>query len=67
LISRGREVRHLRVLNIRSKISRGWNRADLLDYCNVNLGVSKLTAVSYIDEAAEPYREKYQKEQNVTS
>ena len=60
-------MRHLRVLNIRSKISRGWNRLDLLDYCKVNLGVSKLTAVSYIDEAASPYREKYQKEQNVTS
>lgn len=65
--SRVKGVRHARVLDIRSKISKGWSMQDLLNYCKVNLEVSKVTAVSYIDEAAEPYREKYQKEQNATT
>ena len=65
--SRVKGVRHIRVLDIRSKISKGWGMQDLLNYCKVNLGVSKVTAISYIDEAAVPYREKYSKEQNVTT
>lgn len=67
MTSRVKEVRHIRVIDIRSKISKGWNRPDLLNFCKVNLGVSKVTAVSYIDEAALPFREKHQKEKNVTS
>ena len=67
MTSRVKEVRHIRVLDIRSKISKGWSMPDLLNYCKVNLGVSKVTAISYIDEAAEPYRQKLEKEQNVTS
>ena len=63
-----KQIRHGRVLDIRSKISKGWSMPDLLNYCKVNLGVSKVTAISYIDEAAAPFREKYEKEQNnVTS
>jgi len=68
LSSRVKEVRHIRVLDIRSKISKGWSMQDLLNYCKVNLGVTRVTAISYIDEAAKPYRKTYEKEQNnVTS
>ena len=65
--SRVKGIRHTRVLDIRCKITKGWSMEELLDFCKVNLGVSKVTADSYIDEAAAPYREKYEKEQNVTS
>ena len=65
--SRVKGVRHTRVLDIRLKISKGWSMTDLLNYCKVNLGVSKVTAVSYIDEAAKPYRKKHEKEQNATT
>jgi len=59
-----KQIRHGRVLDIRSKICKGWSMPDLLNYCKVNLGVSKVTAISYIDEAAEPFRKKLEKEQN---
>jgi len=59
-----KKIRHNRVLDIRKKILMGWKMEALLDFCKVNLGVTKVTADSYIDEAAEPYRKKYQKEQN---
>jgi len=64
LSSRVKGVRHIRVLDIRSKISKGWSMQDLLNYCKVNLGVSRVTAISYIDEAAAPFRKKLEKEQN---
>lgn len=57
------QIRHNRVLDIRAKIIMGWKMKALLHYCEDNLGVSRVTAVSYIDEAAEPYRKKYKKEQ----
>lgn len=57
-----KKIRHGRVLDIRKKIQLGWTMPKLLDFCKVNLGVTKITATSYIDEAAEPYRQKYQKE-----
>lgn len=34
----------------------------LTNFCVVNLGVSKQTATSYIDEAAEPFRKKFQEQ-----
>lgn len=68
MTGRVKEIRHIRVLDIRSKIAKGWNIADLMKFCLDNLKVTKQTATSYIDEAAEPYRKKYDQEQNnVTS
>lgn len=60
--TKNKEIRHNRVLDIRKKILSGWKMEELLNFCKVNLDVTKITAVSYIDEAAEPYRKKYQKE-----
>ena len=34
----------------------------LLHFCEMKLEVTRVTAVSYIDEAALPYREKYNQE-----
>lgn len=61
---RENQIRHNRVLDIRKKISLGWKMEALLDFCKVNLDVARVTAISYIDEAAEPYRKKYETEQN---
>ena len=58
-----KEVRHNRVLDVRKKIGAGWTTPELMKYI-MKIGVTKVTAMSYIDEAAEPYRIKYQKEQN---
>ena len=60
-----KKIRHNRVLDIRKKISLGWKIPDLIIFCTKNLGVTKLTANSYIDKAAEPYRKKYQKDQEL--
>ncbi len=60
--NRIKQVRHNRILVIRKKILLGWTMESLLNFCKVNLGVTKITAISYIDEASEPYRKKYQKE-----
>lgn len=62
--ARMRSVRHTRILDIRLKIGRGVKMEDLMKYCLDNLKVSKMTAESYIDEAAAPYRKKYDLEQN---
>lgn len=62
-----KEIRHNRVLDLRSKIITGWKMKELLHFCEINLKVSRVTAVSYIDEAAAPYRKKFQEENNVTS
>ncbi len=59
-----KEIRHNRVLDIRSKIVRGWNMESLENFCKVNLKVSKQTTASYIDEAAEPFRKKFQEQLN---
>ncbi len=68
MYARRQEIRHIRILDLRSKISKGWSMTDLLNFCKMNLGVSKVTAISYIDEAAAPYREKHQQgENNVTT
>lgn len=57
-------IRHYRILDIRSKITRGWNMESLMGYCRLNLKVSKQTADSYIDEAAAPFRKKFQEKIN---
>ena len=59
-------IRHNRVLDLRKKILKGWNMKTLLNFCEVKLGVSRVTAVSYIDEAAAPFRKKYQEIENDT-
>lgn len=56
-------VRHNRVLDIRKKIKLGWKMEDLIGFCVTRLEVSRTTALSYIDEAAAPYRQKYQEQQ----
>lgn len=56
-------VRHNRVLDIRKKIEMGWKMEDLISFCLLRLDVSRITALNYIDEAAEPYRKKYQEQQ----
>jgi len=61
---KGRQIRHNRILDLRKKIQNKWTLEQLHKFCKINLGVTKATAVSYINEAAEPYRIKYQKEQN---
>lgn len=53
-------VRHTRILDLRQKVLQGWTMEDLMGYCVTRLQVSKTTATSYIDEAAAPYRQKYQ-------
>jgi hypothetical protein len=53
-------VRHTRILDLRKKMLLGWKMEDLMGYCVTRLQVSKITATSYIDEAAAPYRQKYQ-------
>lgn len=58
--ARMKKVRHTRILDIRKKIELGWKMPDLVSYCLINLGVSKPTATSYIDEAAEPFRKKHE-------
>lgn len=60
--SREKQIRHGRVLDLRKKIQKGWTMKQLLDFCQVKLEVARITAISYIDEAAEPYRIKYLKE-----
>ena len=52
-------MRHGRILNLREKIQKGWNLLQLEEFCIKRLKVSKPTAKSYIDEAADPYRKKY--------
>ena len=58
-------IRHNRILDLRKKIQNGWTLEQLKDYCLNNLKVSKPTADSYIEEAAAPFRKKYQEQQNV--
>ena len=58
------QIRHNRILDLRKKINNGWSMPDLMNFCQLNLKVSKPTAVSYIDEAAEPFRKKFQEQTN---
>jgi len=60
LFDKTRSIRHNRILDIRSKIQKGWKMEQLIAFCTDRLQVSKQTATSYIDEAAEPFRKKYQ-------
>lgn len=64
---RANQIRHNRILDIRKKIGQGWKMKDLMSFCLIKLEVSGITATSYIDEAAEPYRQKYQKEKKNVS
>jgi hypothetical protein len=59
---RANQIRHNRVLDLRNKIAKGWSMSDLMNFCELRLKVSKPTATSYIDEAAEPFRKKHQEE-----
>ncbi len=58
------QIRHNRILDLRKKIAKGWTITDLMGFCQLNLKVSRPTAISYIDEAAEPYRKKFQEQLN---
>jgi len=57
------QIRHNRVLDLRKKIISGWTIKQLHDFCKTHLDVARVTAISYIDEAADPYRKKYEQEQ----
>lgn len=59
---RENQIRHSRVLDLRKKILSGWTMQQLHDFCKTHLDVARVTAISYIDEAAEPYRKKFQQE-----
>ena len=59
-----KEIRHNWIIDLRSMNKRGKTMPELKDYCIHNLKGSTITANSYIDEAAEPYRKQYQKEQD---
>ena len=61
---KSKEIRHNRILDIRSKIAKGWTMESLMNFCTERLGVTKQTATSYIDEAAEPFRKKFQENLN---
>lgn len=58
------QIRHNRILDLRKKIAKGWTITDLMGFCQLNLKVARSTAISYIDEAAEPYRKKFQEQVN---
>jgi len=58
------QIRHNRILDLRKKIAKGWTMTDLMGFCQLNLKVSKPTADSYIDEAAAPFRKKFQEQVN---
>lgn len=58
------QKRHNRVLDIRKLVTKGWKIEQLREYCMKHYGVTKITADGYIDEAAEPYRKKYQESKN---
>lgn len=58
------EIKHHRVLDIRSKLQKGWTEADILTFCQINLKVSRSTAIKYFEEAAAPLRKKYQEQYN---
>lgn len=60
------QIRHNRVLDLRKKIQLGWSMPDLINFCRLKLDVSRPTAISYIDEAAAPFRKKHQ-EANIES
>lgn len=60
---RAKQIRHIRILDLRKKIVSGWSMKTLLNFCEIKLEVSRVTAVSYIDEAAAPYRKKFEEEQ----
>jgi len=57
-----KEIRNNRIIDLRAKILRRWTLESLMNFCIMNLKVSKQTAQSYIDEAAAPYRKKFQEE-----
>lgn len=59
---RNSEIRHHRIVDLRRKITNGWTIEQLREFCKNRLDVSTPTITSYIDEAAAPYREKYQKQ-----
>jgi len=58
-----RQIRHNRILDLRKKIDKKWTMPQLTKFCITKLQVSKETATSYINEAAAPYRKKYQEEE----
>jgi len=58
------QIRHNRIVDLRKKITKGWTINDLMGFCQLNLKVSRPTAISYIDEAAEPFRKKFQEQVN---
>lgn len=64
MFSRTAQIRHTRILDLRKKIQFGWDMDRLMSFCINSLGVSKQTATSYIDEAAEPFRKKFQEAKN---
>ena len=58
------QIRHNRILDLRKKILKGWAMQDLMGFCQLSLKVSRPTAISYIDEAAAPFRKKFQEQVN---
>lgn len=58
------QIKHNRILDLRKKLLKGYTEKEIIDFCLTNLQVSTPTARSYFDEAAEPYRKKYQEIQN---
>ncbi len=58
------QIRHGRIIDLRKKIEKGWDISSLMGFCQLKLKVSKPTAMSYIDEAAEPFRKKFQEQVN---
>ena len=61
-MKRTKFIKHNRVLDLRKKIQKGWTLEQLHQYCTTNLQITKQTANNYIDEAAEPFRKKFEEE-----
>lgn len=59
------QIKHNRIIDLRRKLLRGFTEKQIINFCLNNLKVSVPTARSYFEEAAAPYRKKYQEKQNV--
>ena len=64
-MSRYEQIRHNRILDLRKKILKSWTMEELMAFCVNKLQVTKVTATSYIDEAAAPYRKKHEQQSNL--
>ena len=56
----GKQIKHGRITQVRRWIQSGMSLIQLTNMIESNYGVSRQTARQYIDEAAAPFRAKYE-------